>query len=441
MKLLKISLGICFVIIGLTISKAQEFSITANSGIQGLDYKVFDGDNQLKIGGKVGVGYTYFINQNWGVLTGIELGFYKNNSTLLDKVYTSNQIDSEGDAFEYRLKTKGYTEDNHFYAANIPLMLQYRTSGKTQFYINGGGRVVFPFGQKTKLSVEEVKMSGYYKDYNVEIVDVPSHGFGSLTNWKSNSETKLKTAFALSGETGVSFKLSNKMRLYTGLYIDYGLNDIQKKSQLSSDIPLINYNAESIEAYKLNGIIKTSNAIDEAKLLAYGVQVRLGFGSYKSKKIKPLENKEELILETFTTDKEKIVESTITATEKYKELSKAMTSDQRKMLEELIIFKNLGNNKLSEDQKFHLRNVATILTSFPEVRIVITGYTCDVGTDTRNNEVGLERAKKVGLYLEEEGISATRVEIKSAGSREPIVPNNSESNRQQNRRVEIRLIE
>ena len=320
MNLSRISLGICFIIFGLTISKAQEFSVTANSGIQGLDYKVFDGDNQLKTGGKVGVGYTYFIKQNWGILTGLELGFYKNKSSLLDKIYTSNQIDSEGDTFEYRLKTKGYKEDSHFYALNIPLMLQYRTSGNTQFYINGGVRLFFPFGQKTKVNVDEVKMSGYYADYNIEIENVPNHGFGTLTNWKSNSETKLKTTFALSTEAGISFRLSDKMRLYTGMYVDYGLNDMQKKRKLSTDIPLIDYNAESIEAYKLNGIIKTSNSIEESKLLAYGVQVRLGFGSYKIKQIKSFDNKEELILDKIIEEEKN--DTAILAIEKPKELSK-----------------------------------------------------------------------------------------------------------------------
>lgn len=338
MKSLIIKIGFCLITLGISTIQAQEFSGVINTGIQGLDFKVNNGGNELKIGSKIGVGYTYFLNQHWGIVTGAELGYFKNHSTLDDRTYSSYQIDSEGEAFDYRVKTKGYKEESHFYSASIPLMLQYRTLGNTQFYINGGGRVYFPFAQQTKVGIDELKMSGYYADLNVELVDIPSHGFGTLTNWKSESETKLKTTFSLSAETGVSFKISDKIRLYTGLYIDYGLSNLQNKNQLQTDVPLVNYNAENNAENQPNGIIQTSNAIDRAKLLAYGFQVRIGFGRDKQKEIMV----SELQIETIPVVEEMHPEIIV---EKESELiqQKKLITSQQELVEEPIVFNRLDN--------------------------------------------------------------------------------------------------
>lgn len=434
MERLKIYLISCIILFFIQIN-AQEISVLTNVGLQGLNYKVTNGDNELKIGGKIGIGYSYFINKNWALLAGFEVGSFGNDSKLLDNTFTSNQIDSEGDAFEYRVKTVGYKEKSNFYAANIPLMLQYRTAGATQFYINGGGRVFFPFHQKTKVSIEEVKLSGYYSDMNVELIDMPSHGFSTLTNWKSSNETKLKTSFALSTEIGLSFLLSEKIRLYTGLYLDYGLNNMVKTNEQVTDLPLLNYDENSNN--KANGLIGTTNAVDQTKLLAYGIQFRLGFGSWKNK---PKSIIEEIVVidEQFIEVRE---EKTTQAIEKLKKIEEVepINFKEKQLIEEPLVFGGLGKVELTPLLINHLNQISILLERDSEQGISIIGHTCDIGNKARNQEVGLQRANIVADYLETKGINKNRLFIESQGEEFPLCPNTSEINRQRNRRVEIKL--
>lgn len=252
MKKKQLILSLAIGVIG-NIVQAQEWSVTLNGGPQGLDYHVYNEKTTLKTGGKIGVGYTYFFHPNWSLVTGAEFSLFRNTIRLNNEIPRTYQVDSEGDVFEYRIQTKGYQEKSRFYGVSIPLMIQYHTKGTTQFYINAGGQIVFPFSQKSTINISEIKTSGYYEDLNVELTNLPHHGFGTLTDWKTENSVKLKTGFALSAVTGVSFKLSEKVRLYTGVYVDYGLNDMVKP--VSANSPLIKYEAERITQLA-NGVLR-----------------------------------------------------------------------------------------------------------------------------------------------------------------------------------------
>lgn len=71
------------------------------------------------------------------------------------------------------------------------------------------------------------------------------------------------------------------------------------------------------------------------------------------------------------------------------------------------------------------------------VEIQITGHTCDQGNNTYNTELGLRRARRVGADLESIGFTMDNVKYASSGEREPLVGNESEEQRNLNRRVEL----
>ncbi|MBF0226019.1 MAG: OmpA family protein [Desulfobacterales bacterium] len=73
-------------------------------------------------------------------------------------------------------------------------------------------------------------------------------------------------------------------------------------------------------------------------------------------------------------------------------------------------------------------------------KILIKGHTDSDGSESLNQKLSEERAKKVKSYLEEKcGITAERLKTLGIGEKEPIVPNNSKENKQKNRRVEIQV--
>jgi outer membrane protein OmpA-like peptidoglycan-associated protein len=72
------------------------------------------------------------------------------------------------------------------------------------------------------------------------------------------------------------------------------------------------------------------------------------------------------------------------------------------------------------------------------VKISIEGHTDNIGSDAANMAIGLDRARAIREYLAGQGISADRLEIRSAGEGSPASTNTTALGRQQNRRIVIR---
>ena len=69
----------------------------------------------------------------------------------------------------------------------------------------------------------------------------------------------------------------------------------------------------------------------------------------------------------------------------------------------------------------------------------ITGHTCDLGTDAHNLDLSKRRAQAISGKLQKLGVGADRIQTDGKGESMPAVPNDSEGNRRQNRRVVIAL--
>ena len=87
-----------------------------------------------------------------------------------------------------------------------------------------------------------------------------------------------------------------------------------------------------------------------------------------------------------------------------------------------------------------LDSVATVLNTYPDSTIVVSGHTDTTGTDAINNPLSVNRASSVASYLESQGISVSRITSRGYGSKQPIASNATEAGRAQNRRVEIAII-
>lgn len=87
-----------------------------------------------------------------------------------------------------------------------------------------------------------------------------------------------------------------------------------------------------------------------------------------------------------------------------------------------------------------LDSLVMFLEENPSMHIEIGGHTDNSGSDEHNLELSDDRAKSVGQYLLEHGIDADRFETKGYGSSVPLKPNDSEANRELNRRVEIKIL-
>ncbi len=89
-----------------------------------------------------------------------------------------------------------------------------------------------------------------------------------------------------------------------------------------------------------------------------------------------------------------------------------------------------------------LNEAAALLNLHTEItRLEVAGHTCDLGPAEYNQRLSQRRAQAVRDFLVNNGVSADRLVVRGYGEDRPKVENTSDSNRQQNRRVELVVLE
>ena len=104
------------------------------------------------------------------------------------------------------------------------------------------------------------------------------------------------------------------------------------------------------------------------------------------------------------------------------------------------IFFDVDKYEIKEKSKTELNKTAKFLEANPEVRIEISGHTDNSGSASHNLQLSLNRAKAVYDFLIDQGINPKRLKYQGYGANAPVAPNDSESNRQLNRRIEFRVL-
>lgn len=88
-----------------------------------------------------------------------------------------------------------------------------------------------------------------------------------------------------------------------------------------------------------------------------------------------------------------------------------------------------------------LDSVAKVLLKYDKTQLKITGYTDNTGSLAHNKELSLRRATAVETYLRSRQIPYTRLQVSGMGPADPVASNDTPQGREQNRRVEIKIID
>ncbi|MDR1123423.1 MAG: OmpA family protein [Elusimicrobiota bacterium] len=95
------------------------------------------------------------------------------------------------------------------------------------------------------------------------------------------------------------------------------------------------------------------------------------------------------------------------------------------------------SDELSPRCQEELKEVSRQIKTFSGVRVRLEGYTDSIGSDAYNLDLSSRRAKAAAEFMVRQGVKPGIISYIGHGKRDPAAPNDTESGRAKNRRVEI----
>jgi outer membrane protein OmpA-like peptidoglycan-associated protein len=277
-------------------------------------------------------------------------------------------------------------------------------------------------------------------------------------------------ALFLSVEAGWKWTLSDKLSLYTGAYLDYGLNNIAAST---GDFMRISAEGISTGSIVATEYLQGKRFVKNVAPVSAGVKVSLAFGasrntlkeaSAESKRFDDIDwvkKSDEDIADQkrkqqeFAEARERQAAVRADSIKQVAEVRKAEEVRQQEVrkqeeqrqyvaaviqVQQPIAEYTLNSAEPSEASKADLQNKADLLKRYPDTKVIIEGHTCNLGIHEVNVEIGQRRAEAAKAYLIERGVAPDRIQTVSKAETEPLAPNTNEENRRKNRRVEIKII-
>ncbi len=252
--------------------KHHELLLGGGGGISTLNY---DNRSTIGLGGNVNFGYAYNFNKRWAIFSGLELDFYNaksslNNFTNTYGILVPAYVALGNGQLDYTADVQGFSEKQKAIYVNIPLMARYKYLLKKghAFYGMAGVKLGIPLSGSYSGSIDQLTTSGYSYHTHQPHNNEPENGFDTYRSCNLSGDLNLKFSVALSLEAGYEWPLRENMNLYSGVYFDYGVNDISSENGGY----VVNYNPADVPTPQLASI---TTASDKMGVLAAGVMLRL----------------------------------------------------------------------------------------------------------------------------------------------------------------------
>jgi outer membrane protein OmpA-like peptidoglycan-associated protein len=481
----------------------HEFLVWAGGGWSSLNTFPTYGDRDYRFGGLLGFGYSYHFTEHWSILAGVELALYNMKMTVEDLTDRFTVQDPDGDTMRYSTRINSYKEKQRLFSLNIPLQARYMTpvgSNGHLFYAALGFKLGIPLKTRYKSYDEDVVTYGYYPEWNQTLYEQTDLGHGTWDASAKQEGLKLGLSYMGTAEAGIRWKLSNpKLNLYTGLWFDYGFNNMLKESGKtfleydypsgtgSSYTPHFKTNSVLSSQYTKDG--KTDDYTDKVSTVALGIKVQLGVnlchidkkkdGKNKDGESKDVENKDDIdpyrkgyrdamqdggqggnaasrrsaepAAPAAAPERRNAKPLDYTPAPERKEPyyqgdplleaeMKRAQAEYGKLKDLLVMYVDgyeVNQSKLSPVMEKMIDDKIKLLQKYNSDRYIIIceGHTCDLGREEFNMNLAQKRAEVVREYLTGKGFKADNLVAASKGESTPIVPNDSETNRKINRRV------
>ncbi|OOG71584.1 OmpA family protein [Algoriphagus sp. A40] len=104
------------------------------------------------------------------------------------------------------------------------------------------------------------------------------------------------------------------------------------------------------------------------------------------------------------------------------------------------VFFEFDKFDLKPESMTSLKRLLKFLLENPNVNILISGHTDNIGSAGYNQNLSLLRATSVQTFLVNSGLHPGRVLVEGKGDKEPMVPNSTSENQALNRRITIKVL-
>jgi len=258
MKKIQYTLLSCLLIISLsaisqtTVLKApdfkkSEFSINAFYGISGLSGSLANGTITPESGAQYSLEGSFFLTRSVGVGLGVGYANYASSVRLNNYTSSVETIDDGGDKILYNVNASNITEKEEVSAFEIPLFLAFRfPSTKVYFEGNTGVKVSIPVASSYNYTKGTITTTGYYEKYNIELVDMPEHGYQTVNDPAYAGKLSTNTAFSVFAKVGCVIPTGN-LGIHISLYGSYGLNSIlEPQTNVLMSYPNVSYPVTSL---------------------------------------------------------------------------------------------------------------------------------------------------------------------------------------------------
>ena len=256
-----------------------EIGLCGSAGLSALQFTTANGSKpSYSAGYAFGLDIAVLFANQWSFRTGANMASY-HASVSFDRLETRNLIatpENLPDDSRFYMETEyiRYEEQHEALYLRFPLMVQYRSSGaNSNFYLAAGVQTGIRANTLCRIRSGDVVTKGY-SDFTRQYYDeLPAHGFATYPDIQS--AVNLDFGITLSGvvETGMMWKINNGMALYTGIFLDYGLNDLRKVDSAKESIVYDNDGAHTF-----NSILHSQNdgkpMTDKVQSLAVGLRLR-----------------------------------------------------------------------------------------------------------------------------------------------------------------------
>ncbi len=118
---------------------------------------------------------------------------------------------------------------------------------------------------------------------------------------------------------------------------------------------------------------------------------------------------------------------------------------QKMVVKKVFVFNNIqfefDSAVLLDNSYSALNDIVLSMINNPEIKVEISGHTCNIGTAKYNLNLSERRAKSVVEYLLSKGVEPERLSFKGMGLTSPIADNETPEGQVLNRRVEVKVVE